>query len=150
MPRISTWIQVPSGVLALQDATSSSSAKPGSNNGDVQVAESYVTAVPSPNGSVYVVVPVGRTIEIRPWSTLVPSRSPWASCVVESHAWIEMCWVSSDAPAGAAVAIGLPSAAATVNATVADSKPTEGSKIRSRRKHARGREPLTRHTRPRE
>lgn len=74
----STWIQVPGGVRAFQEATISVAGCRGVCSGEVQVAVSHV-AVIRVCGSVYSIVPVGRRIATPgrgPGTTPVPEPRP--------------------------------------------------------------------------
>jgi len=71
---------------------------------------------------------VARTIEIRPWSTFVPSSRPWASWAVESQEWNPTCWVSSAAAARGGVT-GLASDAATASTAAEDSMERYGVRM---------------------
>src|SRR4051812_45050558 len=49
---ISTWIQVPSGVVAFHEATNSSNSNPGENQGEVHEPDSNEWPLKRPSGSV--------------------------------------------------------------------------------------------------
>jgi hypothetical protein len=65
--------QVPTGVTAFHDVTSSVNAKPGVTSGDVQEASSHGRAGSSRCGSSYSRRPEGRSIRSAPCVTVVPS-----------------------------------------------------------------------------
>ncbi len=85
---ICTWIQVPLGVAAFHDATSSSNSKPGRNQGPVQVPDSYAWPLKRPSGSVPATGagPIARAPSA-PTTRELPSIAPAAKSVAPAHWW---------------------------------------------------------------
>ena len=89
MPCISTWIQVPAGVSAFQEAISSVASNPTGVTGEVQVPYSQVRVVPV-CGSAYSMVPAGRarvTPARAPGTTRVPARLPRRQSAGPDQSW---------------------------------------------------------------